>query len=192
MVVVFRGGFGAADILMRYIKLPVHTHREGEIGAVGEGLGNLGLPAQPCLSASMGICVCRVTGRGHIDINRISGYLSGKIVFYLMQVGTDRAREGVRCCVSGLGARALLQMTALLIAHVKTNACYCQGVSYLPLNPTAPFGDPSCCWIIVLRYPCIHQLLLEAPHCPFHRPSQAYIDFALRPCCGLRQHPVDF
>jgi hypothetical protein len=29
---------------------------------------------------------CRVTGRGHIDINRISGYLPGKIVFYLMQV----------------------------------------------------------------------------------------------------------
>lgn len=30
---------------------------------------------------------CRVTGRGHIDINRISGYLPGKIVFFLMQVG---------------------------------------------------------------------------------------------------------
>jgi 6-phosphofructo-2-kinase/fructose-2,6-biphosphatase len=29
---------------------------------------------------------CRVTGRGHIDINRISGYLPGKIVFFLMQV----------------------------------------------------------------------------------------------------------
>jgi hypothetical protein len=28
----------------------------------------------------------RVTGRGHIDINRISGYLPGKIVFFLMQV----------------------------------------------------------------------------------------------------------
>ena len=28
----------------------------------------------------------RVTGCGHIDINRISGYLPGKIVFYLMQV----------------------------------------------------------------------------------------------------------
>eukprot|EP00882_Tetradesmus_deserticola_P010245 GHRQ01010823.1.p1 GENE.GHRQ01010823.1~~GHRQ01010823.1.p1 ORF type:complete len:342 (+),score=123.45 GHRQ01010823.1:652-1677(+) len=27
-----------------------------------------------------------VTGRGHIDINRISGYLPGKIVFFLMQV----------------------------------------------------------------------------------------------------------
>lgn len=33
-------------------------------------------------------CWCgRVTGRGHIDINRISGYLPGKIVFFLMQVG---------------------------------------------------------------------------------------------------------
>ena len=28
----------------------------------------------------------RVTGRGHIDINRISGYIPGKIVFFLMQV----------------------------------------------------------------------------------------------------------
>ena len=28
----------------------------------------------------------RVTGRGHIDINRISGYIPGKIVFLLMQV----------------------------------------------------------------------------------------------------------
>lgn len=29
----------------------------------------------------------RVTGRGHMDVNRISGYLPGKIVFFLMQVG---------------------------------------------------------------------------------------------------------
>ena len=27
-----------------------------------------------------------VTGRGHMDINRISGYIPGKIVFFLMQV----------------------------------------------------------------------------------------------------------
>jgi 6-phosphofructo-2-kinase len=27
-----------------------------------------------------------ITGRGHIDINRISGYIPGKIVFFLMQV----------------------------------------------------------------------------------------------------------
>lgn len=26
-----------------------------------------------------------VTGRGHMDVNRISGYLPGKIVFFLMQ-----------------------------------------------------------------------------------------------------------
>ena len=26
-----------------------------------------------------------VTGRGHMDINRISGYIPGKIVFFLMQ-----------------------------------------------------------------------------------------------------------
>uniref|UniRef100_A0A383W1K9 6-phosphofructo-2-kinase domain-containing protein n=1 Tax=Tetradesmus obliquus TaxID=3088 RepID=A0A383W1K9_TETOB len=37
-----------------------------------------------------------VTGRGHIDINRISGYLPGKIVFFLMQVcksGMTNARR---------------------------------------------------------------------------------------------------
>lgn len=28
----------------------------------------------------------RVTGRGYMDINRISGYLPGKIVSYFMQV----------------------------------------------------------------------------------------------------------
>ncbi|GFH33301.1 6PF2K domain-containing protein, partial [Haematococcus lacustris] len=27
-----------------------------------------------------------VTGRGHMDINRISGYIPGKLVFFLMQV----------------------------------------------------------------------------------------------------------
>lgn len=27
----------------------------------------------------------QVTGRGHMDINRISGYIPGKIVFFLMQ-----------------------------------------------------------------------------------------------------------
>ena len=32
-----------------------------------------------------------MTGRGHIDINRISGYIPGKIVFLLMQVRGSRA-----------------------------------------------------------------------------------------------------
>ena len=31
---------------------------------------------------------CRVTGRGYMDVNRISGYIPGKIVFFLMQVGS--------------------------------------------------------------------------------------------------------
>lgn len=30
-----------------------------------------------------------VTGKGHIDVNRISGYIPGKIVFFLMQVCTS-------------------------------------------------------------------------------------------------------
>ena len=28
----------------------------------------------------------RVTGRGYMDVNRISGYIPGKMVFFLMQV----------------------------------------------------------------------------------------------------------
>lgn len=31
----------------------------------------------------------RVTGRGHLDVNRISGYIPGKIVFFLMQVSVN-------------------------------------------------------------------------------------------------------
>ena len=30
--------------------------------------------------------LCRVTGKGYMDVNRISGYIPGKIVFFLMQV----------------------------------------------------------------------------------------------------------
>ncbi|MEW5318299.1 MAG: hypothetical protein WDW38_009532 [Sanguina aurantia] len=41
-----------------------------------------------------------VTGRGHLDINRISGYLPGKIVFYLMQV-----------CKAGLGNHRKIWLT---------------------------------------------------------------------------------
>ena len=29
---------------------------------------------------------CRVTGKGYMDVNRISGYIPGKMVFFLMQV----------------------------------------------------------------------------------------------------------
>lgn len=35
-----------------------------------------------------------VTGRGYMDINRISGYIPGKIVFFLMQVGRTCKFEG--------------------------------------------------------------------------------------------------
>ena len=41
-----------------------------------------------------------ITGRGHIDINRISGYIPGKIVFFLMQV-----------CRSGLNANRRIWLT---------------------------------------------------------------------------------
>lgn len=36
--------------------------------------------------AGCAACARRVTGRGHLDINRISGYLPGKLVSFLMQV----------------------------------------------------------------------------------------------------------
>ena len=32
------------------------------------------------------VLLFRVTGRGYMDVNRISGYIPGKIVFFLMQV----------------------------------------------------------------------------------------------------------
>jgi hypothetical protein len=46
-----------------------------------------------------------VTGRGHLDINRISGYLPGKIVYFLLQV----------CCgvLSDTGARRLGRAAAV-------------------------------------------------------------------------------
>ena len=36
----------------------------------------------------------RVTGRGYMDVNRISGYIPGKMVFFLMQ-----ARAETRPCM---------------------------------------------------------------------------------------------
>jgi 6-phosphofructo-2-kinase / fructose-2,6-biphosphatase 3 len=38
-----------------------------------------------------------VTGRGYMDINRISGYLPGKIVFFLMQARTPPPALGTLC-----------------------------------------------------------------------------------------------
>lgn len=40
----------------------------------------------PASAAAVGwLGLCRVTGHSHLDVNRISGYLGGKIVFFLMQ-----------------------------------------------------------------------------------------------------------
>ncbi len=36
--------------------------------------------------------------RGQMDVNRIAGYLPGKIVFFLMQVGMPLLRGCVSCC----------------------------------------------------------------------------------------------
>ena len=41
-----------------------------------------------------------VTGRGYMDVNRISGYLPGKIVFFLMQV-----------CKAGMGQKRKIWLT---------------------------------------------------------------------------------
>lgn len=49
------------------------------------------IPAAPRAGVEglMSACcaTCRVTGRGYMDVNRISGYIPGKIVFFLMQAG---------------------------------------------------------------------------------------------------------
>ena len=39
----------------------------------------------------------RVTGRGYMDVNRISGYIPGKMVFFLMQVGSKGPRVAAVC-----------------------------------------------------------------------------------------------
>jgi hypothetical protein len=53
---------------------------------------------------------CRVTGRGYMDINRISGYIPGKIVNFLMQVS---------CCA---GVLSLLGMVVarVVVQHVSS------------------------------------------------------------------------
>lgn len=40
--------------------------------------------ATVCSRVSSAVC-SRVTGKGYMDVNRISGYIPGKIVFFLMQ-----------------------------------------------------------------------------------------------------------
>jgi hypothetical protein len=50
----------------------------------------------------------RVTGRGHMDVNRISGYIPGKIVFFLMQA---RRRGGGAYFGGFLAGRGLLRGT---------------------------------------------------------------------------------
>ena len=40
----------------------------------------------------------RVTGKGYMDVNRISGYIPGKIVFFLMQVCFHERRRVSLCC----------------------------------------------------------------------------------------------
>ena len=51
-------------------------------------------------------CLCRVTGRGYMDVNRISGYIPGKMVFFLMQARAPvpalhlYSRDGMTHCRS--------------------------------------------------------------------------------------------
>ena len=46
---------------------------------------------------------CRVTGRGYMDVNRISGYIPGKMVFFLMQVTSTPSSPVYGLCICGLG-----------------------------------------------------------------------------------------
>ncbi len=47
-----------------------------------------------------------VTGRGYMDVNRISGYIPGKIVFFLMQVRV--------ACWQGPGAEGVKELAGWL------------------------------------------------------------------------------
>lgn len=52
----------------------------------------------PCgSSVTTSSAMCRLTGKGHMDINRISGYIPGKIVFFLMQVWVCVSWWGCQC-----------------------------------------------------------------------------------------------
>ena len=42
---------------------------------------------------------CRVTGKGYMDVNRISGYIPGKMVFFLMQVSLGWSPHVLLACV---------------------------------------------------------------------------------------------
>lgn len=42
-------------------------------------------------------CTRSPTGRGYMDVNRISGYLPGKMVFFLMQVGSGGVNVQPSC-----------------------------------------------------------------------------------------------
>ncbi len=44
----------------------------------------------PCRNLHYIKLIDMVTGRGHMDVNRISGYIPGKIVFFLMQASPER------------------------------------------------------------------------------------------------------
>ena len=48
-----------------------------------------------------------ITGRGHIDINRISGYIPGKIVFFLMQARALGTVARVACRTSPFALQTL-------------------------------------------------------------------------------------
>lgn len=49
-----------------------------------------------------GLVGYRVTGKGYMDVNRISGYIPGKIVFFLMQASGLRynttSYRSCKCC----------------------------------------------------------------------------------------------
>ena len=66
---------------MRYINMEIITRPASQSSRTGTRTTVIDICTNPHI-----VAWCRVTGRGYMDVNRISGYIPGKMVFFLMQV----------------------------------------------------------------------------------------------------------
>ena len=70
--------------------------------------------------------LCRVTGKGYMDVNRISGYIPGKMVFFLMQVTLDCSLHVLLASV--ISSESLMsQLKALLLVIGKFHQVQLKG-----------------------------------------------------------------
>ncbi|GLI69499.1 hypothetical protein VaNZ11_014133 [Volvox africanus] len=110
-----------------------------------------------------------VTGRGHMDVNRISGYLPGKIVFFLMQVckaGMAQARriwltrhgQSEYNLTHRIGGNSPLAPAGEVYARCLLEML----INRLPLNEEQKFSVPVSVWTSTL---C--RTIQTARHLPF-------------------------